>query len=44
MKNYWLHRIFHEAEASYHLLEGGYLSIGFSKCFSNEKIFRNIEE
>lgn len=35
-KNYWLHRISHEWEASYPLLDAGYLSIGWSKWMNTE--------
>ena len=32
MKNYWLHRISHESEVAYALLEKGFLSVGWGKC------------
>lgn len=42
MANYWLHRISHKSEASYPLLEEGYLSIGFSEGFSNEEFLTRL--
>ncbi|NLK43671.1 MAG: restriction endonuclease [Tissierellia bacterium] len=43
MSKYWLHRISHKSEASYPLLlQKGYLSIGFSKGFSNEEFLGNL--
>lgn len=44
MANYWLHRISHVSEASYPLLEEGYLSIGFSEGFSNEKFLKTLRD
>ena len=43
MTNYWLHRISHNSEASYPLLEEGYLSIGFSNYFSNEEFLEEFQ-
>ena len=43
MTNYWLHRISHNSEASYPLLEEGYLSIGFSNYFSNEEFLEEFK-
>lgn len=37
MKGYWLHRISHESDVSYYLLEQGYLTLGWSE-FSDEAI------
>ena len=37
-KNYWLHRISHEWEASYPLLDAGYLSIGWSGLRNAENL------
>lgn len=42
-KNYWLHRISHHSEASYPLLEKGYLSIGW-KMFLDTEILSVISE
>lgn len=39
---YWLHRISHKSEASYPLLEEGYLSIGFSDFLSNEGFLEEL--
>lgn len=44
MTNYWLHRISHKSEASYPLLEEGYLSIGFSEVFTNEKFLKTLRD
>jgi restriction endonuclease Mrr len=50
--NYWLHRISHNAEVSYPLLDKGYLSIGFSdftnheiidRCLSNDWAYFNTK-
>ncbi|MBP5441744.1 MAG: restriction endonuclease [Treponema sp.] len=40
---YWLHRISHQANISYPLLEHGFLSIGFSD-FCTEKFYINVAE
>ena len=37
-KEIWLHRISHQREISYPLLENNYLSIGFSKLCNSEFI------
>ena len=36
MCNYWLHRISHEREVSYDLLEKGYLTIGWSNFIGTD--------
>lgn len=41
MINYWLHRISHKSEASYPLIEKGYLSIGFSD-FSDQEFLDKL--
>ena len=42
MKNYWLHRISHEWEISYPLLEKGYLSYGWND-FSNTDLLEKTK-
>lgn len=42
-KNYWLHRINHETELSYPLLDAGYLSYGW-QCLSGSDLHKQVEE
>lgn len=43
-KNYWLHRISHEWELSYSLLEKGYLSIGWNYYSKNPEVLSLARE